>query len=772
MLSLQIKPINNAKDASHYYFAKDNYYFTSELSTQWQGESSVRLGLEGSVKQDELMRILSGTLPNGAVIGRETAEGELQHRGGYDLTFSAPKSVSYLALVGGHKELIDIHNQAVSKALVTIGQHAAEARKQGKTGMEYERTDNLSFATINHDTSRERDPHLHTHALLMNLTERSDGKWRSLASDISRNHGTMEWVMDNKIFLGLIYRSELAMGLKEMGLEVSNTGDQHGLFEIKYFNTDLLTRVSKRRTQIEDRVSTMQFDTVKAYDRATLDTRKSKQVSNGDELQQLWRQESAFFGINPDSYLSELQAMTLSSREVGRGVNTSKHAKEAVLDAMVHLVEGRLSFGFNELLQASLQLSIGECGLDALVYEIEQAIQSKALIALDAKEKKFTTADLIEQERTLVHKLGSMRAQQRGIPADKLRVEALTANDSMQKAVVQALYQKDAVVRMRQDSATSRELLSALIHYGETSKRVQVLTPTRGLANTIDDATHKTPQSLWQWLTSIGKPDIAQTLTRFNQSHQDDHRLPFFARKKESELLIVDDVQRVSPKELDQFLDIASRRDAKIILLEKSMGLQGMSSDLSTLMDKARVKTFEVTHATKEAISVQLLEQKNNDERLTSSAKHYANWDVSTRRDSHVLTASKAEALVLNQFIREQLKNKGELSHQEKIIQTLSPVYLTDVEKKRAKRYQPGWVIFQSTNSEMKKLTVLSVCEEENRLMVVDKDGVSSKLFASSMNRKTQVYESQSLSISKGELRPPIPTIFSWNLCRTWSGHP
>src|SRR3990167_2794137 len=111
MLSLQIKPINNAKDASHYYFAKDNYYFTSELSTQWQGESSVRLGLEGSVKQDELMRILSGTLPNGAVIGRETAEGELQHRGGYDLTFSAPKSVSYLALVGGHKELIDIHNQ-------------------------------------------------------------------------------------------------------------------------------------------------------------------------------------------------------------------------------------------------------------------------------------------------------------------------------------------------------------------------------------------------------------------------------------------------------------------------------------------------------------------------------------------------------------------------------------------------------------------------------------------------------------------------------------
>ena len=751
MLSLQIKPINNAKDAAHYYFAKDNYYFTSELSTQWQGESSIRLGLEGSVKQDELMRVLSGTLPNGTVIGRKTAEGELQHRGGYDLTFSAPKSVSYLALVGGHKELIDIHNQAVSKVLVTIEQHAAEARKQGKTGMEYEKTDNLSFATINHDTSRERDPHLHTHALLMNLTERSDGKWRALASDISRNHGTMEWVMDNKIFLGLIYRSELAMGLKEMGLEVAHTGDQHGLFEIKHFNADLLTFVSKRRTQIEDRVSTMQSDTVKAYDRATLDTRKSKQVNNSDELQQHWRQESALFGVNPDSYLSELQAMTLASREAGIGVNKSGQANEAVQDAMAHLAEGRLSFGFNELLQASLQLSIGECSLDALLHEIEQAIQSKTLIALDAKEKQFTTAALIEQERTLVYKMSSMRAQQRRIPADKLHVETLTTNDSMQKSVVQALYQKDAVVRIRQDSATSRELLSTLIHYGETSKRVQVLTPTRGLANTINDATHKTPQSLWQWLTSIGKPDIAQTLTRFNQSHQDDHRLPFFSRKKESELLIVDDVQRVSPKELEQFLDIASYRDAKIILLEKPMGLQGMHSDVSTLMDKARVKTFEVTHDAKAAISVQLLEQRNNEERLTASAKHYARWDVSTRRDSHVLTASKLEAVVLNQLIREQLKNQGELSHQEKTIQTLSPVYLTDVEKKRAKSYQPGWVIFQLTHSEMKKLTILSVCEQENRLMVVDSDGVANKLFASSMNRKTQVYEPQSLSIAQGD---------------------
>ena len=110
--------------------------------------------------------------------------------------------MSYLALVCGHKEFVDLHLSAVNTVLKLIEREAAEARKSGKESMEYEKSGNLCFATILHDTSREQDPQLHVHALLMNFTERLDGKWRALASDISRNHGTMESIMDNQIFFG------------------------------------------------------------------------------------------------------------------------------------------------------------------------------------------------------------------------------------------------------------------------------------------------------------------------------------------------------------------------------------------------------------------------------------------------------------------------------------------------------------------------------------------------------------------------------------------
>lgn len=197
MLSMQVKPINNPK----YYFDKENYYFSNQLTTEWVGFSATRQNLQGEVNVLDLEAVVGSMLPSGDVIGMKSQSGEIKHRGGYDLTF-APKSVSYLALVCEHKEFVDLHLNAVKTVLKLI-EKAAEARKSGKEGMEYEKTGNLCFATILHDTE-SKILQLHVHALLMNFTERLDGKWRALASDISRNHGTMEWIMDNQIFLGLV----------------------------------------------------------------------------------------------------------------------------------------------------------------------------------------------------------------------------------------------------------------------------------------------------------------------------------------------------------------------------------------------------------------------------------------------------------------------------------------------------------------------------------------------------------------------------------------
>ncbi|HAU0661264.1 TPA: conjugative transfer relaxase/helicase TraI [Legionella pneumophila] len=747
MLSMQVKPINNPK----YYFDKENYYFSNQLTTEWVGLSAVRQNLSGEVNVFSLEAVVGGTLPSGDVIGLKSLSGEIKHRGGYDLTFSAPKSVSYLALVCGHKEFVDLHLNAVKTVLKLIEREAAEARKSGKEGMEYEKTGNLCFATILHDTSREQDPQLHVHALLMNFTERLDGKWRALASDISRNHGTMEWIMDNQIFLGLVYRSEIALGLKNMGLEIEQTGDAHGLFEIKHFDKELLTQLSKRRAQVEEQIKGMHSDSLKAYDRATLDSRKAKEVIDPEVLRERWNKESEALGVNPSTYLATLKEQTHAAHAIKDNQSKSQEFGMGVFDAIAHLEEKKLKFTYQELLQTSLHFSLGEQSFDALIQQIDTALGTQQLIALDTEDTCFTTHKLINKEQALIKKISNFTPQKNAMVRDTNKVKELTDNESIQKGVTQALFHKEGVVRIKQESAISRELLSTLIDYAQTSKKIRVLSPSALSALSINQDMTKSAPSLWQWILSIGKQDLCETVAGFNYRHESDHRLPFFKSKKERELLIVDESQRLSPDEMNTLLSIADRRAAKVILLEKSQSLNGFKSDIPGLLDKAQIKTFNVADKPLRTTNINLIEVIEKDARILKTAQLYSSLPLNQRHNTQVLTASKLEAKEVNDAIRKQLKEQGEISSDEKTINTLTRLFLTDSEKKLAKSYQNDWVLIQNTRNESKKFTVISVNEKDNQLVVRNHHGLISQLPAKNITQSMQVYEQTPLSVGIGD---------------------
>ncbi|HAT6349346.1 TPA: conjugative transfer relaxase/helicase TraI [Legionella pneumophila] len=747
MLSLRVKPIK----MPGYYFDKENYYFSNQLTTEWVGLSAERQNLSGEVNVLSLEAVVRGALPSGDVIGLKTQSGEIKHRGGYDLTFSAPKSVSYLGLVCGHKEFIDLHLNAVKTVLKLIEKEAAEARKSGKEGMEYEKTGNLCFATILHDTSREQDPQLHVHALLMNFTERLDGKWRALASDISRNHGTMEWIMDNQIFLGLVYRSEIALGLKEMGLEIEHTGDAHGLFEIKHFDKTLLERMSKRRTQVEEHIKGMHSNSLKAYDRATLDSRKSKEVVSPEELRMRWKAESEALGVNPATYLATLKDKTKESHTPREALSNNQELDRSVLDAIAHLEEKKLTFTYQEVLQTSLYFSLGEQGFEALMSRIDQEIDAQNLIALNTENSSFTTSKLINKEQELIKKIVNFTHQKKGIERNMDKVCKLTDNESIQKAVTQALFNKDGVVRIKQQSATSRELLSTLIDYSQDSKKIRILCPSAFSANTISKDMAKSAPTLWQWILSIGKQDLCETVAGFNYRHGSEHKLPFFHSKKEREVLIVDEAQRLAPDEMNTLLSIADKRCAKVILLEKSQSLSGFKSDIPDLLDKACIKSFEVDDRKVPATSINLIEAQTVEGRILKTAQMYCNLPVIQRQNTKVFTVSKLEAKEVNEAIRTQLKEQGEISSDEKTINTLTRIPLTLSEKKLAKSYQSNWILIHNTRTESKKLTVLGINEKDNQLIVRNSNGARSLLAAKNITDSMQIYEQTPLSVGIGD---------------------
>ena len=94
-------------------------------------------------------------------------------------------------------------------------------------------------AEFDHIETRELDPHLHTHCLIMNMTEVKRGKWYS-------HHN--EAIFENKKFLGTLYQHYLAQGVEELGYEIQSKGK--GQFEIQGYKQEDLEAFSKRRQQI------------------------------------------------------------------------------------------------------------------------------------------------------------------------------------------------------------------------------------------------------------------------------------------------------------------------------------------------------------------------------------------------------------------------------------------------------------------------------------------------------------------------------------------
>src|SRR3990167_1988860 len=205
---LKMTAISNGGSYSNYMTGaegqKADYYMQSEelkRAPEWVGEGAKELGLQGEVKTADLQAVLAGNLPNGEQLGRAAGDGQTEHRAGWDGTFSAPKSVSVAALVGGDQRLSDAHATAVREALQHIEKHKLETRVTTGGVTQREQTGSMVAAVFQHAASRASDPQLHSHALIANATKGQDGKWRSVES--------LSIYQDIK-GLGQVYRETLA----------------------------------------------------------------------------------------------------------------------------------------------------------------------------------------------------------------------------------------------------------------------------------------------------------------------------------------------------------------------------------------------------------------------------------------------------------------------------------------------------------------------------------------------------------------------------------
>ena len=158
------------------------------------------------------------------------------------------------------------------------------------------------IATFRHDTSRNLDPALHTHAVIANMVQGGDGKWRSMAN---------EKLYDSKMLLGALYRSELAAGLARLGYGIEKT-HADGRFEIAGVSREVVEAFSTRRAEIEAAVAERgggeTANDQRLAQRAALMTRAAKRDVDRDELRESWEKQAASLGFDARGLAAEAMA--------------------------------------------------------------------------------------------------------------------------------------------------------------------------------------------------------------------------------------------------------------------------------------------------------------------------------------------------------------------------------------------------------------------------------------------------------------------------------
>ena len=293
----------NAASASRYYshLQRDDYYSREgEPPGRWAGRGAERLSLEGPVTQSEFDAALRGIDPKTGVRLAPLGGRGREHAAGWDMTFSAPKSVSVLWALsdGPERQMIaQAHRSAVLAATAQLEATAGWARR-GRAGASREQTAGLLMAQFDHHTSRESDPQLHTHTFIFNLAPRRDGSWGAIVS--------RELYKAQKQ-AGATYRQSLASELERQGIRLER---QRDTFRVAAIPRHVERAFSKRRQAIEEAAKVHGYTTPKGMELAALRTRRPKRDAKLGELTSHWQAEAKALGFDLGS--SRDQANTSS----------------------------------------------------------------------------------------------------------------------------------------------------------------------------------------------------------------------------------------------------------------------------------------------------------------------------------------------------------------------------------------------------------------------------------------------------------------------------
>ncbi|EDR4441229.1 conjugative transfer relaxase/helicase TraI [Salmonella enterica subsp. enterica serovar Beaudesert] len=724
--------ISSIKGDSAYYSHEDNYYASGSLESRWLGDGAEKLGLKGEVANADMDAIRQGKLPDGTDLSR-MVNGVNKHRSGYDLTFSAPKSVSMMILIGGDTRLLDAWNRSVENGMKEVEKLiSARITDGGKTDTVL--TGNMVAALYNHDTSRALDPQIHTHALVFNTTFAED-KWRALASDTRMKTGFGENLYTLQVAIGNLVLQPFRQEAEKLGYETVAAG-KNGLWELK----DVPVAPFSTRSQAISEAAGPDASK-KSRDVAALDTRQAKAWADPDLLKAEWRRRLTDEKFDIDNYIGQAQTRaeppgpvvggTEGIRSTGQpgGVSSAQisesDVQKAVSDTISALSEKKVQFTWSEMLAGTVSRLPSASGLfEQARAGIDAAIEGQRLIPLD-REKGIFTSDIHLLNELSVHQLARTAIQEQTVLVfpERTQEREMPAGDAV--SVLTQDKSPVAILSGRGGAQTLRE----------RTEDVAMMARSQGREVMVIAADGRSGQFLSE------SPHLAGHVMLRSQMNADTV-LPVQGT------VIVDRAERLSLKETVLLQEKALSAGAQLIFMDTE-NRQGTGNALSVLKE-ADIPQYRFYST--QLPEVRLVSEADKRNRYGQLAQDYVRLSAEGRDVVAQVTGAR-EQQQLTEVIRDMRRDAGELGREQVTLRVLEPVWLDSKTRHQRDNYRPGMVMEQwdAEKKTMTRHTIDRVAEATNSLVLQGEDGSRLTLKVTQLDGSWSLYRSRTLEVSEGD---------------------
>ena len=800
------------------YYERDAYYARNDpehrQASFWYGDAAKALGLRAHVHPSRFEAVLSGYVPGTDLRLGRMREGQHEHRPGWDITLSAPKSVSLEALVMGDRRVIRAHDEAVRATLDFVEAELLQTRGWDPATRRRPRVkaNGMVVAGFRHLASRDQDPQLHTHCVLANMTRTASGEWRSVEPTKIRR---------SQKLIGAYYRNELARRLQALGMAVAPrmVGPVPG-FELAGYEHSFIDAFSGRRRAILEYLEQKELPyTAENTQMAALHTRRRKEDRTLADLVPEWRARAQALGLvrermalrpprpldpltgervrvprvpAPDLPANEIRSQKRApalpklprdgvaegaeARLTGAGfrapaellLKPERGVLEAVARAVAHVAERRTAVPEAEIRAVALGHAPGRYTLAEVDAAIARLVRDGELIEVERRgmDRAFVTDRAVKAERRV---LASMRAGRgkgmalAGADAVEARLEPSRLTRGQREAVRTVLLSNDLVIGVQGHAGSGKTTMLSEVKELLGERKIQGLAPSAVAARVLAREAGIPTRTLQYFLTRFGDLSDPERLARARAEYA-------------GAVLAVDEASMTGSVRMEALLRVArALKVARVVLVGDTKQLKAVDAGQPfRLLQKASMATATMKEVKRQrdpelraavglvregepgAAIAELgnrVREAPPEELGLEAGRRWLALAPEHRADTLILAPTHAICRQANDTVREGLAEEGALRGRTLAVDRLVNRRLTRVQASDIRSYEPGdTVVFHRDVFGCRASDVCIVMgHDDGRVVLAHPDGERRFRPSGNASRYLGLYDTERIELRAGD---------------------